>query len=147
SDVYTLDATATIRDYLDYAEKLDSFNIMFVKYINRLFHILKYNDKNFKKHCQIGEYTHKERFYLKNFVSKALKKDYPHLARFLLKSFKLNKYRRVKAHENPEKIEISEDKKKAFISTVGSTRDIEMDIDEIKTLVFTYCFFIDALDL
>lgn len=125
----------------------NSFNIKFTKFLNRLFHILSFKNRNYKIHYQIGKYYHQERSNLKKFLSLNLKRKCPNLANFLLQYFKYNKFRRLEAHEIPDKIKLSNDKKIAYIPKTGDSPEIQMDVEEIRSVINTYCFFIDAIGI
>lgn len=146
-EAYSQDPTKIIYEYLLMTKDIDSFNIKFTKFLNRMFHILSFNNRDYKIHYQTGKYNNQERKNLKNFLSKNLNKNYSNLANFLLECFKYNKFRRLEAHEIPDKIKLSNDRKIAYIPKTGNNPDIEMDIDKIKRIIDTYSFFIDAIDI
>ena len=146
-EAYNKDSTKIIYEYLLLTKDIDSFNVKFTKFLNRMFHIISFNNRNYKIHYQIGKYNNQERKKLKNFLSKNLNKNYSYLANFLLECFKYNKFRRMEAHEIPDKIKLSNDRKIAYIPKIGNNPDIEMDINKIKRIIDTYSFFIDAIDI
>ncbi len=146
-EAYSQDNTKIICEYLLLTKDIDSFNIKLTKFLNRLFHILTMKDKTYKIHYQIGKYHPQERIDLKKFLSTDFKRKYPNLSEFLLKCFKYNKFRRLEAHEIPDKIKLSNDKRIAYIPKTGKSADIQMDVEEIKTVINTYCFFIDAIGI
>jgi len=146
-EAYSQDPTKIIYEYLLMTKDIDSFNIKFTKFLNRMFHILSFNNRNYKIHYQIGKYNNQEREKLKNFLSKNLKIKYSNLANFLLECYKYNKFRRLEAHEIPDKIKLSPNRKTAYISKTGDVPDIEMDIEKIQRIINSYGFFIDAIDI
>lgn len=146
-EAYTQDHTKLIYEYLLLTKDIDSFNIKFTKFLNRLFHILSFKNRNFNIFYQIGRYHLQERNKLKNFLSLNLKRKYPNLAKFLLQCFKYNKFRRLEAHEIPDKIKLSNDKKTAYIPKTGASLEIQMNVEEIRSVINTYCFFIDAIGI
>lgn len=146
-EAYAQDPTKLIYEYLLLTKDIDSFNIKFTKFLNRLFHILSFKNRNYKNYYQVGKYHHQERNNLKKFLSLSLKRKYPNLANFLLQCFKYNKFRRLEAHEIPDKIKLLNDNKIAYIPKTGDSPDIQMDIEEIRRVINTYCFFIDAIGI
>ena len=112
-----------------------------------MYHILSSKNRNYKIYYQIGRYHRQERNKLKSYLSLELKKLYPNLANFLLHCFKYNKFRRIEAHEIPDKIKLSNDKRIAYIPKTGPPPEIQMDIEEIRSILDTYCFFIDAIGI
>ncbi|TFG25568.1 MAG: hypothetical protein EU529_00725 [Promethearchaeota archaeon] len=130
----------------------DSFNIQFTKFLNRLYHILTENNRDYKKKkdCYFlispRYFNSRTRTLLKDFLRLKLRKRYQKLADFLLKIYaNFNIFRRIEAHEIPDKIKISEDKKKTYIPRPGDVPDLEMNIDELSKIMTTYLLFIDAL--
>jgi len=142
-----------IRNSIMLVKDIDSFNIHFCKFINRLYHILTKNNRNYKDKasCYFNikpePYNFKTRNKLKQFISGQLKTNFPSLTAFLLKGFKFNEIRKLEAHEIPDKIKLSDDKKIAFISQTGNVPDFRMDLENANKFVNSYCFFIDALGL
>ena len=146
-EAYTQDHTKLIYEYLLLTKDIDSFNIKFTKFLNRMFHILTFKNRNYKIHYKIGKYHPEERNNLKKFLSLNLKRKYSNLANFLLQIFKYNKFRRLEAHEIPDKIKLSNDKKIAYIPKTGASPELQMDVEEIRSVINTYCFFIDAIGI
>ena len=147
------DLGINVRNLITLLKDIDSFNIHFCKFINRLYHILTKNNRNYKDKasCYFNikpkRYNSNTRNNLKQFISSPLKKSYPSLAIFLIKGFEFNKFRNLEAHEIPDKIRLSDDKKIAFISQTGDVPDIQMDLEYVSKYINSYCFFIDALGL
>jgi peptidase E len=73
-----------------------------------------------------------------------MKQKYPKLSEYLLSMFKYNKYRIIEAHDIP-KIRISNGI--AYIPVSGTKKEVEMNLEEIKTMLNTYSYFIKALNL
>ena len=73
-----------------------------------------------------------------------MKQTYPKLSEYLLSMFKYNKYRKIDAHEVP-KIRMSNGV--AYIPISGTKKEVEMNLEEIKTILSTYSYFIRALNL
>ncbi len=133
---------------------IDSFNIQFTKFLSRLYHILTENNRDYKKKkdCYFlispRPFNSRTRTLLKDFLRLKLRKRYQKLADFLSKIYtKFNVFRRIEAHEIPDKIKISEDKRTIYIPRVGDVLDLVMNIDELNKMMTTYFFFIDALGL
>lgn len=147
------DPDIKVRNLIMLLKDIDSFNIHFCKFIYRLYHILTKNNRNYKDNASCffnikpKPYNSKTRNKLKHFISGQLKKSYPSLATFLIKGFKFNEFRKLEAHEIPDKIRLSGDKKIAFISQTGDVPDIQMDLESVSKFINSYCFFIDALGL
>jgi len=142
-----------IRNSIMLVKDLDSFNIHFCRFINRIFHILTKNNRNYKnkENCYFNikpkPYNSKTRKKLEKFISNQLKTKYPSLATFLLKGFNFNEIRQLDAHEIPDKIQVSDNNKIAFIPHTGDDPDIQIDLEDIDRFINSYCFFIDALGL
>jgi len=152
SDVLSQDPSQMIYRYIVLMKDIDSFNIHFVKYLRRLFHILTMNNRDFKtkKNCFYLINTKKyipPRDKLKSFLGQNLKILYPNLANFMIKGFKYNKFRRLEAHEIPDNIKISHDKEIAYIPQTGTRPELQMNIKEIKQVINTYCLFINAIGI
>lgn len=133
---------------------IDSFNIQFTKFLSRLYHILTENNRDYKKKkdCYFlispKHYNSRTRTLLKDFLRLKLRNRYQKLADFLSKIYaKFNVFRRIEAHEIPDKIKISEDKRTIYIPRAGDVPDLVMNIDELNKMMTTYFFFIDALGL
>ncbi len=147
------DLGITVRNLIMLLKDIDSFNIHFCKFIYRLYHILTKNNRNYKDkpscffNIKPKPYDFKTRNKLKQFISGQLKSNYPRLAAFLIKGFSFNKFRRLEAHEIPDKIRLSDDKKIAFIAQTGDVPDIRMNLEKVSKFINSYCFFIDALGL
>ena len=109
-----------IRNSIMLIKDIDSFNMHFCRFINRLFHILTKNNRNYKNNpsCYFNikpkPYNPKARGNLKQFISAQLKTNFPSLTVFLLKGFNFNEIRKLEAHEIPDKLKLSDDKKIAF---------------------------------
>ena len=142
-----------VRNSIMLIKDIDSYNIHFCRFVNRLYHILTKNNRNYidKSNCYFNikpkPYNPKTRPKLEKFISNQLKIKYPKLATFLLKGFNYNEIRKLDAHEIPEKIQLSDDEKFAFIPQTGDVPDIEMDLEDVDKFINSYCFFIDALGL
>lgn len=142
-----------IYEYIILIKDIDSFNIQFVKFLLRLYHILTKNNRNFKanKNCFFliapKKYDFQTRNKLKQFLAMELKGKFPQLSNFLLKCFKYNKFRKLDAHEIPDNIQISNDKEIVYIPQTGNKKDLEMKIELVKTIINTYSFFIEALNI
>lgn len=142
-----------VRNSIMLIKDIDSFNIHFCRFINRIFHILTKYNRNYKDNpnCYMNikpkPFNSKTRKKLEKFISGQLKTNYPKLATFLLKGFNFNEIRRLEAHETPDKIKLSDDKKIAFIPQTGDVPDMRMDLDNVNKFINSYCFFIDALGL
>lgn len=142
-----------VRNSIMLIKDIDSFNIHFCRFINRIFHILTKYNRNYKDNpnCYINikpkPFNFKTRKKLEKFISDQLKINYPKLATFLLKGFNFNEIRKLEAHEIPDKIKLSDDKKIGFIPQTGDVPDMRMDLDNIDKFINSYCFFIDALGL
>jgi len=144
--VYGTRDTAWVYQKLKLIENIDSFNIHFTKYIARLYHILAKNDRNYvqkKTFITITKHDPKIRKKLKKFL-KELSLKYPNLANYILEMFNLNKYRIIEAHDNPL-IRISNGN--AYISKLGTEKEVEMDMTETMKILNTYMFFFKALKL
>jgi len=139
--------------YIILIKDIDSYNIQFVKFLLRLYHILIKNNRDFKadKNCFFlispKKFDFKTRENLKKFLAMSLRKKFPQLSNFLIKCFKYNKFRRLDAHEIPDIIKISNDNEVAYIPQTGNKEDLKMNIELIKTMINTYSFFIEALNI
>ena len=142
-----------IYEYLILIKDIDSYNIQFVKFLLRLYHILTKNNRNFKanKNCFFliapKKYDYQTRNKLKRFLAMGLKRKFPQLSIFLLKCFKYNKFRILDAHEIPDNIQISDDKQIVYIPQIGNKKDLEMNIELVETMINTCSFFIEALNI
>ena len=147
------DNNINVRHSIMLLKDIDSFNIHFCRYINRLNYILTKNNRNYKDkpRCYFNikpkPYNYETRNKLIQFISNQLKTIYPNLATFLLEGFKFNEIRKLEAHEIPDKIKLSDDKKIAIISQTGDVPDFPMDLENVNKFINSYCFFIDALGL
>jgi hypothetical protein len=147
------DNIANVRNSIMLLKDLDSFNIHFCRFINRIYHILTKNNRNYKDEpsCFLNikpkPFNPQTRNKIKQFISGQFKTHYPNLAAFLLKGFEFNEIRKLEAHEIPDKIKLSDDKKIAFISQTGDVPDIPLGLENVEKFINSYCFFIDALGL
>ncbi len=125
----------------------DSFHIIFTKFIARLFYILSHDNRDYtKKIPEIDPKKHhpETRNKLKQILKLEMKQKYPKLSEYMLSMFKYNKYRKIDAHEIP-KIRMSNGI--AYIPVSGTNKEIQMNMEEIKTMLNTYSYFIRALNL
>ena len=128
---------------------IDSFHIIFTKFIARLFYILIHDNRDYaNKKPQIAinadKYYPNTRNKLKQILKLEMNQKYPKLSEYLLSMFKYNKYRKIDAHEVP-KIRMSNGI--AYIPISGTNKEVEMNLEENKTIINTYSFFIKALNL
>lgn len=148
NEVCKQEEISLIREYIILVKDIDSYNIEFAKFIRRLHHIKTKNNRDYlrDKKCfyLIDKYDRNARNKLKGFIASQLKIHYPNLAKFILCFFEYNFLRKLEAHEIPIDIQLSKDKKKAFIPQKGNKKDAELDIKEIKKIKNTYGFFIEA---
>jgi len=130
---------------------IDSYNIQFTKFLQRLYSILIYGNRDYKNNVNCyylvkpRKYDNQTRNKLKVFLKKELSTLCPKLSNFLLNCFNYNQFRRLEAHEIPDKIKISKDGKYALIPQTGSNPDLKMNIGETIKIINTFCFFIDSL--
>ena len=125
----------------------DSFHIIFTKFIARLFHILSHDNRDYsKKIPEIDPKKHHPdtRNKLKQILKLEMRQKYPKLSEYLISMFKYNKFRKVDAHEIPK---IRTLKSIAYIPISGTKKEVEMNLDEIQTILNTYSYFIRALNL
>ena len=122
----------------------DSFHIIFTKFIARLFHILSYDNRDYIPEIDKKMHHPDTRKKIKQIIKLEIKKKYPKLSEYLLSMFNYNKYRKIDAHEIP-KIRMLNGI--AYIPLTGTNKEVEMNLDEIKTLLNTYSYFIKALNL
>lgn len=148
-EYYDVNDSSWAHQRLILIKDVDSFHIQFTKFITRLFHILSHDNRDFTgKKPQIGinpkKYYPDTRNKLKQILKLEMAHKYPKLSEYLLSMFKYNKYRKIEAHEIP-KIKMSNGI--AYISIIGTNKEVEMNLEEIKTILNTYSFFIKALNL
>jgi hypothetical protein len=125
---------------------VDSFHIIFTKFVARLFHILSHDNRDYTENQYIisEKYHPQTRNKLKDFLKLEMKQKYPLLAEYLLSMFNYNVYRKIEAHEIPN-LRVSEGI--AYIPVSGSREEIEMNLEEIRKILNTYSYFIKALGL
>ncbi len=126
---------------------IDSYNINFVKYTCRLYHILTNGNRNYKK-----EYKFKSnwpyRSQLKDFLKLELIKKFPILSRFLFYYLSiLPKYRNIDSHEIPVIKRISDESQFVFIQKTGFNKETKIDIEKAHKINNTYKAFIEALNI
>jgi len=148
---YISDPSKIIYDYITLLKDIDSYNIQFTKFLQRLYSILIYGNRDYKNNVNCyylvkpRKYDNQTRNKLKVFLKKELSTLCPKLSNFLLNCFNYNQFRRLEAHEIPDKIKISKDGKYALIPQTGSNPDLKMNIGETIKIINTFCFFIDSL--
>lgn len=148
-EIYDVNDPSWAYQRLSLIKDVDSFHIIFTKFIARLNHILSHDNREYaKKKPQIvinpKRYYSNTRSKLKKILKSEMKQKYPKLSEYLLSMFAYNKYRKIEAHDIP-KIRMSNGF--AYIPVSGTNKEVEMNLEEIKTILNTYSFFIKALNL
>ena len=146
-EIYDVNDPSWAHQRLLLIKDIDSFHIHFTKFIARLLHILSHNNRNYaKKNPQINLEKHSPdtRDKLKQILKREMKQKYPNLSEYLLSMFNYNKYRKIDAHNIP-KIRMSNGI--AYIPVIGTKKEVEMNLEEIKNILYTYSYFIRALNL
>ena len=148
-EIYDVNDPSWAHQRLLLIKAVDSFHIKFTKFIARLFHILTYNNRDYaKKKPQIEinpkKYYSNTRNKLKQILKLEMTQKYPKFSEYLLSMFKYNKYRKIEAHDIPK---IRTSNGIAYIPVSGTKKEVEMDLEQIKTILNTYSFFIKALKL
>ena len=148
-EIYKVNDPSWAHQRLLLIKDVDSFHILFTKFISRLFYILIHDNRDYaNKKPQIAinadKYYPNTRNKLKQILKLEMNQKYPKLSEYLLSMFKYNKYRKIDAHEVP-KIRMSNGI--AYIPISGTKEEVEMNLEEIKTILNTYSFFIKALNL
>lgn len=147
--MYLKDEKAKVYRLLRLIKDIDSFHIHFVKFLERIYFVLKRNNRDYenskKAYITINPKTYypRTRDSLKSFLKQELSQKYPLLSEYLLKIFKYNKFRLLEAHENPE-VRVSGEI--AYVAKPGTKKEIEMNLEEVGKIIRTYSFFIQALN-
>ena len=147
--MYLKDEKAKVYRFLRLIKDIDSFHIIFVKFLERMYFILKRDNRDYentkKSYIMVNPkvYDPKTRDKLKSFLKQELSQKFPLLSNYSLTIFKYNKFRLLEAHDNP-KLTISNGI--AFIEKPGTSKVIEMNLEEVGRVIQTYSYFIRALN-
>ena len=148
--MYLKDEKAKVYRFLRLIKDIDSFHIIFVKFLERMYFILNRDNRDYenskKSYIMVNPkvYDPKTRGKLKSFLKQELSQKFPLLSKYSLTIFKYNKFRLLEAHENP-KLTISNGI--AFIAKPGTSKVIEMNLEEVGSIIQTYSYFIRSLNL
>jgi len=121
---------------------------LFLKFIHRIVHILKYGNRNYS---QIYYSLKSKKFKIKEFkimINEIFKDEYPVLYKFLKKYVNIFfKLRNVNAHLIPKEITFSEDRKYLLVPLIGDSQEFPLNHRRIYTEMFSYSVFINKIDL
>lgn len=143
--------TRIVYSLIENIKGIDSFHLIFVQFIRRLYHVLEQGNRSYMndRNCYytINPRGHDPRLRdkLKDFLDQGLAPGYPELAGFLKECFNFNYLRRIDAHQTPklEKVEPGDNYK---ILQAGKDPVI-IDVWELLRFSLSYGYFIDALDI
>jgi len=143
------DPNALADKILNYISDTDAHIILFLKFLNRLYHILKFKNRNYKKsYYSIGT-KRPARKPLTRFLNELTNSDIlPKSAEFYLVFFeKFKKFRNLKAHQLPDNIKFSPDKKNLIIPQIGNREDLILNIEEASNFLNAYWSFINYINI
>jgi len=155
SEIKNRDPSKEIYKLLILIKDFDVYNINFTKFINRLYHIFEQGNRDFKRKNKKGiyksqyysiEYTYPSRIKLKNFLKDNFSQQYPQLSRIFCVYLALfAKFRNIDAHESPDKIKFTKNKKYAIIKRIGIEKNSRMNIIKMRKITNTYIAFMEAI--
>ncbi len=137
------DPSLMINMFLTRIKIIDSFNIKFLKFIWRIWHIQSFHNRKYKEFYSLtSEGVYRNR--LISFLEQNLFSLCPNFSKFF--SFYLilfADYRNLESHEIPKDITFSKTKRFAHIPIIGKSKKIKMSIKEMRRLINSYFGVID----